>query len=235
VRKTIVSVLIAGLFLSSITTSQASYDGVWLGDYSKNSILYQSLKVDQSYSLLDQIIVLPKQSFDQKEAAAMINRIDSIPGFILKKVKKHGIRLKLFTGKLTDNPTASHLKGKIPRGYTNNVTWDDVPGIGGSKVVLVKIGASDKGHGHGSVNLELHELAHSIDHYVFNEISGSKEFLNMLESEHEQLFPGNSYFQYPEEYFAETFAMYYLNADSKELLRTKAPKTFKFMKQLSLH
>jgi hypothetical protein len=69
---------------------------------------------------------------------------------------------------------------------------------------------------------------------VFNEISGSKEFLNMWESEHEQLFPGNSYFQYPEEYFAETFAMYYLNTDSKELLRTKAPKTFEFMKQLSL-
>ncbi|WHY65414.1 toxin [Neobacillus sp. SuZ13] len=234
-RKTIVSVIIAGLFLSSITTSQASYDGVWLGDYSTNSVLYQSLKIDQSLSLLDQIIVLPKQSFDQKEAAAMINRIDSIPGYILNKVKNQGIRLKLFTGKLTDNPTASHLKGKIPRGYTNNVTWDDVPGIGGSKVVLVKIGASDKGHGHGSVNLELHELAHSIDHYVFNEISGSKEFLNMLESEHEQLFPGNSYFQYPEEYFAETFAMYYLNTESKELLRKKAPKTFEFMKQLSLH
>ncbi|WP_144547301.1 anthrax toxin lethal factor-related metalloendopeptidase [Bacillus sp. X1(2014)] len=231
-RKTIVSVLIAGLFLSSITTSQASYDGVWLGDYSTNSVLYQSLKVDQSLSLLDQIIVLPKKSFDQKEAAVMINRIDSIHDSILKKVKKHGIRLKLFTGRLTDNPTASHLKGKIPRGYTNNVTWDEVPGIGGSKVVLVKIGASDKGHGHGSINLELHELAHSIDHYVFNEISGSKEFLNMLELEHEQLFPGNSYFQYPEEYFAETFAMYYLNADSKELLRTKAPKTFEFIASL---
>jgi len=235
VRKTIVSVLIAGLFLSSITTSQASGAGVLLGDYSANSLLYQSLKVNQSLSLLDQIIVLPKQSFDQKEAAEIINRMDSIPDSILEKIINNGISMKLFTGKLTDNPTASHLKGKIPRGYTNNVTWDDVPGIGGSKVVLVKIGASDKGQGHGSINLELHELAHSIDHYVFNEISGSKEFMNLLENEHEQLFPGNSYFQYPEEYFAETFAMYFLNSDSKELLRMKAPKTFQFMKQLSLH
>lgn len=234
-RKTIVSVLIAGLFLSSITTSQASNAGVMLEDYSTNSVLYHSLKVDQSLPLLDQIIVLPKQSFDQKEAAEMINRIDSIPDSILEKIINNRISLKLFTGKLTDNPTASHLKGKIPRGYTNKVTWDDVPGIGGSKVVLVKIGASDKGHGHGSVNLELHELAHSIDHYVFNGISSSKEFLNVLEMEHEQLFPGNSYFQYPEEYFAETFAMYYLNTDTKDLLRAKAPKTFDFMKQLSLH
>ncbi|WP_026563832.1 anthrax toxin lethal factor-related metalloendopeptidase [Bacillus sp. UNC41MFS5] len=233
-RKTIVTVLLTSLFLSSITTSQASYDGVWLGNYSTNTVLYQSLKVDQSLSLLDQIIVLPKNNFDQKEAAEMINRISLIPDSILEKIKNNGITLNLFTGKLTDNPTASHLKGKIPRGYANNVTWDDVPGIGGSKVVLVKIGASEKGQGHGSINLELHELAHSIDYYVFNEISGSKEFLNMWETEHEQLFPGNSYFQYPEEYFAETFAMYYLNTDSKELLRTKAPKTFEFMKQLSL-
>ena len=77
--------------------------------------------------------------------------------------------IKLFTGKLTDNPTASHLSGMIPRGYVNNTTWDDVPGLGGSKTVLVKIGASHKGNGHSSVNLELHELAHSIDNYVFNE------------------------------------------------------------------
>ncbi|MEH7305019.1 anthrax toxin lethal factor-related metalloendopeptidase [Neobacillus drentensis] len=234
-RKSVAAFFIAVLFLSSITTSQASSDGILLRDYSRNSVLYQSLKVDHSLPLLNQIIVLPKQSFDQKEAAGIINRIDSIPYSILEKIKNHGISVKLFTGKLTDNPTASQLAGKIPRGYTNNVTWDNVPGIGGSKLVLVKIGASEKGHGHSSVNLELHELAHSIDRYVFEEISSSNDFTGIWEKEHEQLFPGNSYFLYPEEYFAETFAMYYLNNDTKELLRTKAPKTFQFLKQLSLH
>jgi hypothetical protein len=234
-RKTIVTILIAGLFLSSITTSQASYDGTLLGDYNRNSVLYKSLKVDPSLPLIAHIIVLPKQPFDQKEAAAIINRIDSLPYPILEKINKHGISLKLFTGKLTENPTARHLAGKIPRGYPSNVTWDDVPGIGGSKLVLVKIGASEKGQGHGTINLELHELAHSIDHYVFGEISGTQEFLKVWKMEHEQLFPGNSYFLYPEEYFAETFAMYFLNNDTKELVRTKAPKTFEILKQLSLH
>ena len=233
--KSVTALFIAVLFLSSITTSQASYDGILLRDFPEDSSLYQSLKVDKSLPLLDQIIVLPKQDFDQQEAAAIIGRIDSLPYSILEKINKKGISLKLFTGKLTDNPTASQLAGKIPRGYTTNITWDDVPGIGGSKVVLVKIGASEKGQGHGSINLELHELAHSIDRYVYGEISGSKEFLNVWEKEHEKLFPGNSYFLYPEEYFAETFAMYYLNNDTKELLRSKAPKTFEFLKQLSLH
>lgn len=234
-RKSVITIIIAGLFLSSITTSQASYDGILLGDYSRNSLLYQSLKVDHSLPLLDQIIVLPKEQFDQQEVAAIISRIDALPYSLLQKINNHGINLKLFNGKLTDNPTARQLAGQVPRGYTSSVTWDDVPGIGGSKVVLVKIGSSESGKGHSSVNLELHELAHSIDHYVFGEISGSNEFMSVWEKEHEQLFPGNNYFLYPEEYFAETFAMYYLNDDTKDLLRTKAPKTFEFLKQLSLH
>ncbi|NHC39209.1 toxin [Bacillus sp. MM2020_1] len=231
-RKSVIAIIIAGLFLSSITTSQASNDGILLGDYSKNSILYQSLQVEHSFPLLEQIIVLPQQLFDEQEAAAMISRINSLPYSLLEKINNQGINLKLFTGKLTDNPTARQYAGQVPRGYNSTVTWDDVPGIGGSKVVLVKIGASDKGEGHGSINLELHEMAHSIDRYVYDEISGSKKFLSVWEKEHEQLFPGNSYFLYPEEYFAESFAMYYLNNDTNELLRKKAPETFDLIKQL---
>jgi len=231
-RKLVAACLIAGLFLTSLKTSQASYDGVLLGDFAQTSVFYQSLKENHSLPLLNQIIVLPKQEFDQSEAAAIFNRIDLLPDPILEKINTSGITVKLFTGRLTDNPTARQLAGKIPRGYTSNVTWDDVPGIGGSRVVLVKIGASEQGKGHGSINLELHELAHSIDRYVFDQVSSSEDFRGVWEKEHDQLFPGNSYFLYPEEYFAETFAMFYLNNETKELLRTKAPKTFEFIGML---
>ncbi|MFJ7725645.1 toxin [Neobacillus sp. NPDC097160] len=231
-RKWVVSIIITGLFLSSITTSQASFDGTMLGDFPSNSVLYQSFKDNKSRQLLNQIIILPKQSFNQKEAAAMISRIGSLSSSLLEKVNQNGINVKLFTGKLTDNPTASQLAGQVPRGYQANITWDDVPGIGGSKVVLAKIGSSAQGKGHGSVNLELHELAHSIDRYVFGDISGSEEFHRVWEKEHEQLFPGNGYFLFPEEYFAEAFAMYHLNKDTKEQLLLKAPLTYKFIKSL---
>ncbi|WML40272.1 hypothetical protein RCG19_00875 [Neobacillus sp. OS1-2] len=150
----------------------------------------------------------------------------------MEKIIQNGINVKLFTGKLTDNPTVQQLAGKVPRGYQANVTWDVVPGIGGSKVVLAKIGSSKKGKGHGSVNLELHELAHSIDRYVFADISGTLEFHNVWEKEQEQLFPGNSYFHYPEEYFAESFAMYYLNKGTKEQLLLNAPLTYNLIKKL---
>lgn len=226
-RKSIVTLLISCIFVLSITTSDAASNGIMLGDIPRNSILYQSLK-NNELSKLNQIIILPQQSFDQKEAARMINRIASLPHSLVTKIEQHGIRVKLFTGNLTDNRAARQLSGKTPRGYNNSTTWDDVPGIGGGKVVLVKIGSSENGKGHGSVNLELHELAHSIDRIVFDNVSQKREFLQAWENEQETLFPGISYFSYPEEYFAETFAMYFLNAGTKDRLKEKAPATYKF-------
>ena len=173
----------------SITTSQASFDSIMLADYPKNSQLYQLLNKETSLKQINQMIELPKSLFDEKEAAAIINRIGNLPETLLEKSNNQDIILKLFTGNLTDNRTARYLVGQIPEGYHTQTTWDEVPGIGGSQVVLVKIGHSEKGKGHGSVNLELHELAHSIDSLVYQNISKDKQFQLIWEEERGILFP----------------------------------------------
>lgn len=232
-RKWVVSSIIAGLFLSIITTSQASFDSIMLGDYPKNSELYQLINNESSLKQLNEMILLPKSLFDEEEAAGIITRIANIPEALLEKINDQDITLKLFTGILTENPTARYLAGQIPRGYNSQTTWDEVPGIGGSQVVLVKIGSSEKGKGHGSVNLELHEMAHSIDKLVFQNVSQNKEFQLIWEEERGILFPGNSYFiLHAEEYFAETFAMYYLNDETKLQLKKLAPRTYEFIQSL---
>jgi Pro-Pro endopeptidase len=232
-RKWLVSSILAGLFLSTITTSQASFDSIKLGDYPKNSELYQFINNESSLQQLNEMVLLPKSLFDEKAAAGIITRMADLPETLLEKVNEQGITLKLFTGKLTDNQTARYLAGQIPRGYNSQTTWDEVPGIGGSQVVLVKIGSSEKGKGHGSVNLELHEMAHSIDKLVFQNISKNKEFKLIWEEERGILFPGNSYFLlHAEEYFAETFAMYYLNDETKLQLKEAAPQTYNFFKRI---
>lgn len=231
-RKLMLFIMIIFFSLPLFGNTQADVDGIALNEFTVPSSLAQSLKL-QSELQLGQIVYLPEDTFDQQEAAAIISRLDMLPPSILAKINEERIQVKLFEGKLTDNPTAQHLKGVIPRGYTSNKTWDDVPGIGGSKTVLVKIGASAKGNGHGSVNLELHELAHSVDRYVYDEIRSTPEFQEIWEQERNELFPGQSYFiNYPEEYFAETFAMYFLGGETKELLKNKAPKTFSFFSSL---
>ncbi|WP_102274861.1 anthrax toxin lethal factor-related metalloendopeptidase [Cytobacillus massiliigabonensis] len=224
------SILIISLALMG--SSQAAMGGIQLKDYPNHSTLKKSLVLNSS-AVLASIILLPTDPFDEREAAQIISRVDNLPFSLLSKVGEENIKLKLFIGRLTDNPTAAHLEGMIPRGYKGGTTWDDVPGIGGSKTVLVKIGFSEKGSGHSSVNLELHELAHSIDRYVYDGMRNNQKFLKIWKKEKQSLFAKQDYFlAFPEEYFAETFAMYFLGGDSRNLLKVKAPETYRFIKSL---
>ncbi|GGJ58868.1 hypothetical protein GGR02_000061 [Anoxybacillus voinovskiensis] len=192
-----------------------------------------SLENLPSKQTLQQIIIVPDTAFDHAEVKKIVQTLAHIDPPLLKKVAEQQIYIKLFTGKLTDEPSVRYLRGKTPRGYMVK-TWDDVPGIGGSHLVLVKIGHSEKGKGHGSVNLELHELAHSIDYLIFHHIHTTTSFLTIWREEANKLFPHNYYFlDYPEEYFAEAFAYYYDTDETRTYLKEKAPKTYEFIQQLT--
>lgn len=228
-----IQLLIVSLFsFPLLGSSNADINGILLNQYPKQSILYNSLE-PLAADDTGELFILPEGDFDQQEAARIINRIALLPDSMLEKTAEHNIKIKLFEGNLTDNPSVRHLKGVIPRGYESGKTWDDVPGIGGSKLVLVKIGSSQRGHGHGSVNLELHELAHSLDRYVYGGIREDERFEQIWRKESSLLFPGQSYFlDYPEEYFAEAFAMFYIGGIPARLLKQKAPRTFEYIDSL---
>jgi Pro-Pro endopeptidase len=231
-RKWLQMVSVISVSLALLGNSPTPIHSIKLKDFPSQSVLKNQLNL-QSPDVLGDMILLPEESFDQKEAASIISRIDSLPESMLKKAAREGITVKLFEGKLTDNSSARHLRGITPRGYKNDTTWDEVPGMGGAKTVLVKIGSSEKGKGHGSVNLELHELAHSIDRYVYYEIRSDEKFLRVWEQEKNELFPGRAYFlTYPEEYFAEAFALFYLGGEYRMELKQKAPATYRFIKNL---
>lgn len=206
--------------------------GILLKDFPEHSILRESLALSDNH-VLNEMIFLPETDFSVSEAASIIACLSRIPYKQLEALKKSKVYIKLFTGKLTDHPAASHLKGVTPKGYRSGKTWDDVPGMGGGKMVFVKIGHSRKGMGHSSINLELHEIAHSIDRFVYNNLRGSRVFLQLWKEERHLLFPQSKYLQsFPEEYFAEAFAMYYYNDVSRKKLMEQAPKTYLFIKNL---
>lgn len=232
-KKLIYILLPIVLFLSFLTTTEAAPGGVALKDYQKNNSIASLSNSNRTELLVGNIVYLPDEKFNTVEAAGIINRLATLPAPLLQKINKAGVSVRLFEGKLTDNPSARHLKGVTPRGYKGDSTWDDVPGIGGTNVVLVKIGSSSKGSGHGSVNLEFHELAHSIDNRVYGHLTKTDSFKKVWEKERDTLFPGQDYFLlYPEEYFAESFALFYLNKETNEFLHEKAPLTYKMIKDL---
>ncbi|WP_341456273.1 anthrax toxin lethal factor-related metalloendopeptidase [Bacillus cereus] len=177
------------------------------------------------------IIVQTSGNYNQQEASSMIQRINKINNNILYTLYTRNVRIKLINFPITYLSEYTYLRGKVPRGWEGTgYTWDDVPGIGGNPVVA-RIGYSNSGHMHSSINLELHETAHAINSYVFQNISYSQFFLKIHATEYTS-FSNSSYYYYPEEYFAEAFAYYYLNDQTNKILKTKAPSTYQFIQNL---
>lgn len=226
-------ILFSFLLFPIVKNADATSDGILLKHYQFTTLPIKSKNI-QNYQYLKEIVILPVSKFNEREALDMINRIGNIDQLILKRLVAAHVQLKLITGKITNEPSFSYLKGIKPRGYSiNGPTWDSVPGIGGEKLILARIGYSDKGAGHGSINLELHEIAHSVDRYAFDLIRDDQDFLMIWEKESCILFPNQLYFiNYPEEYFAETFAMYYVSQEEREKLARIAPLTAQYLKNL---
>ncbi|QFT89300.1 hypothetical protein FIU87_11625 [Bacillus sp. THAF10] len=228
-----IALLISFIIIPIYWKAYASLDAVPLEAYHSPE-LEKHLQDLPSRPIINQMIYVPSSDFSKKEAASMIRHISNIPPSILDRLVQQNVHLYLFEGKLTDIEGFEHLHGTKPRGYSmSGKSWEEVPGIGGSKLVLAKIGHSKKGMGHGSVNLELHELAHSVDRFVLGNIRYNEVFLEVWKKEVGALFPGKTYFNtFPEEYFAEAFAMYYVNDKTRIQLANQAPKTFLFMQNM---
>ncbi|QED49642.1 hypothetical protein FSZ17_21540 [Cytobacillus dafuensis] len=202
--------------------------------YETPSISKRKLLDCDQECLVETVVISPENNRDSAAVKQIKERLKPLPESILVQLITQNIHVHLVNGPITDMKEFSHLKGVVPRGWEGtNKTWDDVPGIGGSNTVAVRIGYSDKGNGHSSVNLELHELAHSIDSILKNNLSSTSAFHTVWNSEKKKLFPVEPYFNmYPEEYFSEAFAMYYRDKDSRKKLQKLAPKTYQVIENI---
>ncbi|MBY8910463.1 hypothetical protein K6L05_11750 [Salinicoccus roseus] len=172
-------------------------------------------------------------NYDANEAQAMINRLARVDERILAHTNRAGVRIILMDQPLTELPEFEYLSGVTPRGWEGTGrTWDDVPGAGGY-TTAARIGYSTPGNSHSTINLELHEYGHAVDSYAAGfTVSESQAFRDIMAQEKDNLFrdhqvPG--YFNTPGEYFAETFAMYYLGGNASARLAERAPQTYQFM------
>lgn len=202
-----------------------------LVDYENSVNCY--INVEDTAKLIEKLVILPEGSYNKEEGNKIIKRISNIYPGILKRFLDKGICIKLTNTPVTELPELEYLRGIVPRGWqSTGKTWDDVPGVSGNPIVI-RIGYSEPGMGHSSANLELHETAHTVDSYLLSSISATKEFKEIWKKEVKSLFGQNSYYNsYPDEYFAEAFAMFYLDGEYKYELSYKAPLTFNFIENI---
>ncbi|MGU3443732.1 anthrax toxin lethal factor-related metalloendopeptidase, partial [Bacillus cereus] len=204
------------------------------------ALLNKSLHLENPIVKLD---VRDKSQIKAKYAVAkeMTERIGKIDKVVLETLSRKGTSILLIDYPLTETEAYGYLKGQIPRGWEGSkgengkqLTWDDVPGAGSmeGKPVVARIGYSERGKGHNTINLELHETAHAIDRVVFGDISKAEswspewaDWLAPAFAEQDAFLPGE-YFKHKEEYFAEALAYYYFSETSREELKKKAPQTY---------
>lgn len=123
--------------------------------------------------------------------------------------------------------------------------WANVPGAGGATLANARIPTRivvnklyDRSvHGHGSINLFLHEHAHSLDSlYELRHISHSAEWRKIHGGQDVQQYLGNVCGKYcqssAEESFAELFATYYACPASREQMDEEAPEAHDFFRDL---
>lgn len=182
----------------------------------------------ETTSLTNIFIELPEK-YNEKEVNQIIDRINLVPPRIIDNLIGKKEKMRLINGKLTDEPEYEYLKGQVPRGWENTgCTWDDVPGIAGNPIV-VRIDCSNSNTTHSSTCLELHEISHRTDTLFKHKISETSNFKSIWKQEAPKLFKNNPYFiNNPDEYFAESYAMYLLNEKTRKLLEKDAPLTYRF-------
>lgn len=187
----------------------------------------------QEQPILDKLVVLPSGDYNHSEAAAMKQRLEKIPPSILNGLYSKGVKIKFTQGAITNEPELAYLKGVVPRGWEGTgLTWDDVPGVS-ELIVAVRIGYSEKGKGHNSLNLEMHETLHAVDRLVFNEVSSTEEFKTIFNKEANVKYKDDGYVSmYPIEYFAEAASLYLYSDTTRNDLKSSMPLTYEFMAKL---
>lgn len=175
----------------------------------------------------ESLFELPAEEYDREEAQKIVDNVLRIDAHLLSALMHCGGRVRLITTNVTGDPACAHLKGTYAEGW-GGVVWDVVPGCCYGRIALVRIGFSDRGHGHGCANLELHEIGHAMDAYVLRHASSDGRFIEIKTEEKKKLF-GAAYFNDSCEYFAEVFALYYLSDKTRDRLKEYAPLTHAYL------
>ncbi|MDC3415326.1 anthrax toxin lethal factor-related metalloendopeptidase [Aquibacillus salsiterrae] len=182
---------------------------------------------------LNQLVIVPNEISDQLSLFVMLERINRIDRPVLQLLVVQGVKIRLFEGSLTDEPLLAYLKSERPRGYKGDVTWDDVPGSGGSWLISAKIGSSMPGNGHSSINLELHEIGHTVYNLLLTDRSFATSLEDAWKLEVKTVFGKKEYFNnYESEYFSEMFASYYYSDSSNYDIKKNAPETYRVLSNL---
>lgn len=168
-----------------------------------------------------------------------------LPWNLVRTLRDRNRGIDLVSGGVTNHPRANFVGTLRPRGWSGTRTVDSLAG-GGAIGDLPTIIAGDRlndrseAHGHGSTDLVLHEVGHTVDRYFRDNLetfdySVSRPFIALVEGMDYASFYAEHLLayhrDYAEENFAELFTRYYLSTESRSTLEWKLPGVSEFFEQ----
>ena len=201
-------------------------DSILVGTYRRlDETIREDINNDELFYAIQDLVWLPYNSHNDVISERMVMHLAKVdPELVIGVSTYTPDRLILTDGFITSVYDYFYLKGEEARG--TGTTFDQIPGVCCDPMV-VKIGYQGK-----SLNILLHEFGHSVDIMLFGWISGTDAFLEIQQLEKETMFGDDEYMNYPEEYFAESFAFYYHSDATRAELYAKAPQTHDFIANL---
>lgn len=222
------SIMFALLLFIPLSTSPVFAEAFEYKDHSENHT-YPTEAIEELvevYSFDD--------DYDANEVQKMIDRLEVIPANIIEESVKYGARLAMIDFNIPQLEGFTDLAGEHPRGHEDHITWEDMFGIARGMQGVTTIGYTFPRDYQGSVQLDYHEFFHVVSFIMLGEVlTDLDEFIAIHEEEKDKLVPGDDYYEYIEEYFAEAAAFYYRGGDYREQLKSRTPKTYHFFAELA--
>ncbi len=202
--------------------AQYSLGTGWSEDTLKKLTPFMGVKMLPSFEALP---------IEEREAALneVMDIYSRLPVNLLITLRQRNRGIYVVADNVTTHPAMESYANVRPRGWAEGRTWSEVPGAGATNRHGTIIAGNSIHRGHGSVDLILHEVGHTVDRYfkdrdgtmdfsntrVFSEINGSTPF--------ETLYGASAGYQSSndEENFAEMFALYFASSETRQHLSEK--------------
>jgi|GEM_PF-6357910 len=204
--------------------AQYSLGTGWSEDTLKKLTPFMGVKTFESFDALP----LEVREVALNEVMDIYSRL---PVELLITLRKRNRGIDLVADNVTTHPAMESYSDVRPRGWAEGRTWSEVPGAGATGRHGTIIAGNSLHRGHGSVDLILHEVGHTVDRY-FKDRDGSMDFSNTrLFSEvngttpFENLYGPSAGYQSSneEENFAEMFALYFASPETRQHLSETFP------------
>lgn len=179
---------------------------------------------------IDKLIIAPKGKWKGiNETRRIKHLVKRLPSPLVKKLIETETTIRLTTRPITTFTDMKNLKGISPPTW-NGITWDEILGVAQGNKIILRYGC-DKELYYGTVSMVLHEIGHAVD-YIESKITARCKIFNAIwERERKNLInASNIVNEQKDEFYAETFAMFYLNSYTRNKLRLQAPLTYSYFK-----